>query len=169
MGIPRGGVLHVRGPNLMRGYYLYHQPGALQPPVSEAGPGWYNTGDVVEVDGEGYVSIHGRVKRFAKIAGEMVSLEVVENIARQASPTHQHAATVELVAQSGESTVLFTTDGSLTRAQLQKAARELGSQELAVARRIVHVRELPLLGSGKTDYVTLGQHPLNVENRAGDR
>jgi acyl-[acyl-carrier-protein]-phospholipid O-acyltransferase/long-chain-fatty-acid--[acyl-carrier-protein] ligase len=97
------------------------------------------------------------VKRFAKIAGEMVSLEVVENIARQVSPGHQHAATVELVAQSGESTVLFTTDTALTRAGLQKAARELGSQELAVARRIVHVRELPLLGSGKTDYVKLGQ------------
>ena len=168
-GIPRGGVLHVRGPNLMRGYYLYERPGVLQPPESEAGPGWYNTGDVVELDGEGYVSIHGRVKRFAKIAGEMVSLEVVENIARQASPAHHHAATVELIAQSGESTVLFTTDGTLTRAQLQKAARELGSQDLAVARRIVYVRELPLLGSGKTDYVTLGQHPSSAENRAGDR
>lgn len=169
-GIPRGGVLHVRGPNLMRGYYLYQAPGVLQPPVSEAGPGWYNTGDVVEVDDEGYVSIHGRVKRFAKIAGEMVSLEVVENIARHASPAHQHAATVELVAQSGESTVLFTTDGSLTRTQLQKSARELGAQELAVARRVVQVRELPLLGSGKTDYVTLGQHAFNpMETRAGDR
>lgn len=168
-GIPRGGVLHVRGPNLMRGYYLYQQPGVLQPPVSEAGPGWYNTGDVVEVDGEGYVSIHGRVKRFAKIAGEMVSLEVVENIARQASPAHQHAATVELVAQSGESTVLFTTDGTLTRAQLQKAARELGSQELAVARRIVRVREVPLLGSGKTDYVRLGEAGATaVQARSAD-
>ena len=156
-GIPRGGVLHVRGPNLMRGYYLYERPGVLQPPVSEVGPGWYNTGDVVEMDDDGFVCVHGRVKRFAKIAGEMVSLEVVENIARQASPGHQHAATVELVAQSGESTVLFTTDGTLTRAQLHKAARELGSQELAVARRIVHVREVPSLGSGKTDYVRLGE------------
>jgi acyl-[acyl-carrier-protein]-phospholipid O-acyltransferase/long-chain-fatty-acid--[acyl-carrier-protein] ligase len=156
-GIPRGGVLHVRGPNLMTGYYLYERPAVLQPPASEVGEGWYDTGDVVEVDGDGYISIHGRVKRFAKIAGEMVSLEVVENIARQASPGHHHAATVELIAQSGESTVLFTTDSTLTRSALQKAAREHGSQELAVARRIVHVRELPLLGSGKTDYVRLGQ------------
>jgi acyl-[acyl-carrier-protein]-phospholipid O-acyltransferase/long-chain-fatty-acid--[acyl-carrier-protein] ligase len=154
-GITRGGVLHVRGPNVMRGYYLYDQPEVLQPPRSEAGEGWYNTGDVVEVDDEGFVTIHGRVKRFAKIAGEMISLEVVERIAQHASPGHQHAAALELVSQSGESTVLFTTDARLDRMTLQKAARELGAQDLAVARRVVHVASLPLLGSGKTDYVTL--------------
>jgi acyl-[acyl-carrier-protein]-phospholipid O-acyltransferase/long-chain-fatty-acid--[acyl-carrier-protein] ligase len=154
-GITRGGVLHVRGPNVMRGYYLYDQPETLQPPRSEAGEGWYNTGDIVEVDDEGYVVIHGRVKRFAKIAGEMVSLEAVERIAYHASPGNQHAATLELVSRSGESTVLFTTDTRLDRMTLQKAARELGAQDLAVARRIVHVAALPLLGSGKTDYVQL--------------
>ena len=154
-GIGRGGVLHVRGPNLMRGYYLYDAPEQLQPPRSEVGEGWYNTGDVVEVDDDGYVTIHGRVKRFAKIAGEMISLEAVERIACCASPGHQHAATLELLSQSGESTVLFTTDPRLDRAALQRAARELGAQDLAVARRVVHVATLPLLGSGKTDYVTL--------------
>jgi acyl-[acyl-carrier-protein]-phospholipid O-acyltransferase/long-chain-fatty-acid--[acyl-carrier-protein] ligase len=85
----------------------------------------------------------------------MVSLEVVERIAQHASPAHQHAATLELVSQAGESTVLFTTDAALDRMALQKAARELGAQDLAVARRVVHVASLPLLGSGKTDYVTL--------------
>lgn len=154
-GIARGGVLHVRGPNVMRGYYLYEQPGQLQPPRSEAGEGWYNTGDIVELDEEGFVVIHGRVKRFAKIAGEMISLEAVERIAHHASPGHQHAATIELVSQSGESTVLFSTDPRLDRVALQKAARELGAQELAVARRVVQVMSLPLLGSGKTDYVSL--------------
>jgi acyl-[acyl-carrier-protein]-phospholipid O-acyltransferase/long-chain-fatty-acid--[acyl-carrier-protein] ligase len=154
-GIPRGGVLHVRGPNLMRGYYLYEQPAVLQAPRSEVGPGWYNTGDVVEVDEDGFVTIHGRVKRFIKVAGEMVSLEAVENIAQHASPRHRHAATVELIQRSGESTVLFTTDADLTRPLLHKAARDLGAQELAVPRRVVHVRDLPLLGSGKTDYVEL--------------
>ncbi len=154
-GIARGGVLHVHGPNVMRGYYLYDRPGELQPPASEAGAGWYNTGDVVELDEEGFVTIHGRVKRFAKIAGEMISLEVVERIAQHASPGHQHAAAIELVTQSGESTVLFTTDTGLDRILLQKAARELGAQDLAVARRVVHVATLPLLGSGKTDYVRL--------------
>lgn len=154
-GIERGGALHVRSPNLMRGYYFYEQPGVLYPPKSELGPGWYSTGDVVEVDEEGYVAILGRVKRFAKIAGEMVSLELVERIAALASPEHRHAATIEQVAAGGESTVLFTTDSGLDRVNLQKAARHLGSQDLAVARRIVHVADLPLLGSGKTDYVRL--------------
>jgi acyl-[acyl-carrier-protein]-phospholipid O-acyltransferase/long-chain-fatty-acid--[acyl-carrier-protein] ligase len=154
-GIARGGVLHVRGPNVMRGYYLYERPCELQPPRSEVGEGWYNTGDIVELDEEGYVTVHGRVKRFAKIAGEMVSLEVVEHIANHASPEHEHAATLELVSQTGESTVLFTTDPKLDRIGLQKAARELGAQDLAVARRVVHVTTLPLLGSGKTDYVRL--------------
>jgi acyl-[acyl-carrier-protein]-phospholipid O-acyltransferase/long-chain-fatty-acid--[acyl-carrier-protein] ligase len=134
-GIARGGVLHVRG-RLMSGYYLYGNPAVLQPPQSEAGPGWYNTGDVVEIDDDGFVTIHGRVKRFIKIAGEMVSLEAVESIAHHASPHHVHAATVELIQRSGESTVLFTTDPGLSRPLLQQAARELGAQELAVARRV---------------------------------
>src|SRR5262245_2084865 len=154
-GIARGGVLHVRGPNVMRGYYLYSRPCELQPPSSEVGEGWYNTGDIVELDEEGYVTVHGRIKRFAKIAGEMISLEVVEHLAHQASPGHQHAATLELASQTGESTVLFTTDPKLDRISLQKAARELGAQDLAVARRVVHVATLPMLGSGKTDYVRL--------------
>jgi acyl-[acyl-carrier-protein]-phospholipid O-acyltransferase/long-chain-fatty-acid--[acyl-carrier-protein] ligase len=162
-GIARGGVLHVRGPNLMSGYYLYGNPCVLQPPQSEAGPGWYNTGDIVEIGDDGFVTIHGRVKRFIKIAGEMVSLEAVETVARHASPHHVHAATVELIQKSGESTVLFTTDPGLNRPLLQKAARELGAQELAVARRVVHVRELPLLGSGKTDYVELRTRVMEEE------
>jgi acyl-[acyl-carrier-protein]-phospholipid O-acyltransferase/long-chain-fatty-acid--[acyl-carrier-protein] ligase len=165
-GINRGGgVLHVRGPNQMSGYYLYSEPGVLKPPESEAGPGWYDTGDIVELDDEGFVTIHGRVKRFIKIAGEMVSLEAVESIAHHASPHHVHAATVEIVQKSVESTVLFSTDAALTRSLLQKAARELGAQDLAVARRVVHVRELPLLGSGKTDYVELRTRAMGDEER----
>lgn len=156
-GIGRGGALHVRAPILMTGYYFYEQPGVLHPPRSEVGVGWYNTGDVVDIDQDGYVTILGRVKRFAKIAGEMVSLELVERIAYAASSEHKHAATVEQVSGSGESTVLFTTDPRLDRMTLVKAARQIGAQDLAVARRIVKVASLPLLGSGKTDYVTLGR------------
>jgi acyl-[acyl-carrier-protein]-phospholipid O-acyltransferase/long-chain-fatty-acid--[acyl-carrier-protein] ligase len=154
-GITRGGALHVRSPNLMSGYYFYDEPGVLHTPRSEVGVGWYNTGDVIEVDEEGYVTVVGRVKRFAKIAGEMVSLELVERIAYLAAPAFKHAATVEQIAGSGESTILFTTDPGLDRITLQKAARQLGAQDLAVGRRIIHVESLPLLGSGKTDYVTL--------------
>ena len=154
-GIERGGVLHVRGPNVMSGYYLYDNPGVLKAPASDIGDGWYSTGDVVGMDEDGFVQILGRVKRFAKIAGEMVSLEVVEQIANRASPAMQHAASTQTDAQRGENIVLFTTDAALTRETLKIAAKELGSPEMAIARKIVCVKELPLLGTGKTDYVSL--------------
>ena len=152
-GIENGGVLHVKGDNIMQGYYLYDQPGQLIPPPD----GWYDTGDVVAVDEEGFIHIKGRVKRFAKVAGEMVSLEVVENIARTAAPDYQHAATTQADASRGESIVLYTTDAALKREDLQIVARNLGASELAVARKILVVEKIPLLGTGKTDYVTLKQ------------
>ncbi len=154
-GIDNGGLLHVQGPNVMSGYYRYEHPGELEPPSSEAGPGWYNTGDIVEIDAEGYLHIRGRVKRFAKVAGEMISLEVVEKIAVAASPAGQHGATTRSDAQRGEAILLFTTDAGLTRERLQEAARAGGLPEIAVAREIRVVEALPLLGTGKVDYVTL--------------
>ncbi len=137
----------------------------MRPPQGEIGLGWHDTSDIVEVTPDGYVSILGRANRFAKIAGEMIALDMVEQIARQASPQHQHAAIVEVVPGSGESTVLFTTDPDLSRASLQHAARLLGSHHLAVARRIVHVSELPRSGSGKPDYMKLSFLNLNHEKK----
>ncbi len=155
-GIERGGALHVRGPNLMQGYYLHDRPGVLQPPGSEVGDGWYNTGDVVSLDDDGFLTVQGRIRRYAKVAGELVSLEHVEYIACQASPAYRHAALVEMT-HVGESTVLMTTDPALDRIVLQHMARQIKAQELAVARRVVKVDTLPLLGSGKVDYVSLRQ------------
>lgn len=157
-GIEHGGQLSVRGPNVMLGYYLYDEPGVLKPPAD----GWYDTGDVVEIDAEGFVRILGRVKRFAKIAGEMVSLETVEQIAGHASPGCQHAAIALPDAQRGESILLFTSDATLTRERLQAAARDLGSPELAVPRQLVAVKELPLLGTGKVDYPKLKQMATEI-------
>jgi len=154
-GIDRGGVLHVRGPSVMLGYMQHDAPGEVQPLNSAFGEGWHRTGDVVEFDDEGFVRITGRVKRFAKIAGEMVSLDQVERVAVAASPAHQHAAVLRLEASGGETTVLFTTDPTLQRGRLQKAARAMGTQDLAVARNIIRVGDIPLLGNGKTDYVRL--------------
>ena len=156
-GIDNGGLLHVKGENVMMGYYLFDAPGVLNPPQTEYGLGWYNTGDIVEVDSEGYVHIQGRVKRFAKVAGEMVSLEVVEHIANTAATEHQHAASSIIDGQRGECIILFTTDKQLKREDLQIVAKNLGLPELAVARKIICIDAIPLLGTGKTDYVTLNQ------------
>ena len=154
-GTAQGGILHVRGPNLMTGYLKAEQPGVLQPPASELGEGWYETGDVVEIDDEGFVKIVGRMKRFAKIAGEMVSLEVVEKLAVAVSPDQSHAASTQPDAAKGEALVLFTTDATLSRDLLAAKARELGIPELAVPHKIHLLEALPLMGTGKVDYLNL--------------
>ena len=153
-GIAEGGALHVKGPNVMKGYLRIEQPGVIEPPAS-LGPGWYATGDIVTIDAEGFVQIRGRVKRFAKIAGEMISLELVERLAAHAAPGHAHAATSRPDAAKGEALVLFTTAPGLGREQLMAAARSLGAAELAVPRDIRRLAAIPLLGSGKTDHVQL--------------
>ena len=153
-GIEQGGALHVKGPNVMKGYFLFDQPGVIQAPPS-IGPGWYSTGDIVLRDDEGFIHIRGRLKRFAKIAGEMVSLEVVEKNATNAAPGFMHAASTRPDAAKGEALVLFTTAPDLRREQLLAAAKASGSPELSVPRTIRLVEAIPLLGSGKTDYVTL--------------
>lgn len=154
-GIERGGELHVRAPNLLSGYYHYDNPGVLAPPWSHLGDGWYNLGDVVDMDTDGYLTILGRLKRFAKVAGEMISLEVVEALARAASPDAHHAATCVPDPGRGESIVLFTTDAALAREPLAQAAKVHGLPEIALPRRIRVVESLPLLGTGKVDYVHL--------------
>jgi len=153
-GIEQGGVLHVKGPNVMKGYLLYDAPGVIQPPSSK-GDGWYSTGDIVYVDADDFVHIRGRLKRFAKIAGEMVSLETVERMAAAAAPGYLHAASTRPDSGKGEAIVLFTTAPALAREQLSASARSLGLAELAVPRIVVSVAEIPLLGTGKTDYVRL--------------
>lgn len=154
-GIENGGMLHVRGDNIMAGYLKQDNPGVLQPPSSDLGAGWYETGDIVNIDADHFVRIVGRVKRFAKIAGEMVSLETVEKIAIGASATGQHAASSRPDASKGEALVLFTTDKALTRERMNQFAKENGLPDLAIPRDIRYIDAIPLLGTGKVDYVTI--------------
>ena len=161
-GITQGGVPHVRGPNLMLGYYRFENPGIIEPPCSELGKGWYDTGDVVDIDTDGFVTISGRVKRFAKVAGEMVSLEAVERLAVSVSPACQHGSIARPDAQKGEAVVLCTTDPDLSTECLALAARKCGFPEIAVPRCIVRLENLPLLGTGKVDYLTLREIALKA-------
>ncbi len=154
-GIAEGGVLHVRGPNVMSGYLRATAPGVLEHAVSDAGEGWYDTGDVVTIDKQGFVTLVGRVKRFAKIAGEMVSLESVEKLAQQVNPLAHHAASSSADERRGEQIVLFTTDGTLSRDALGQMAKKMGYPEIAIPKKIVLLETIPILGTGKTDYATL--------------
>jgi acyl-[acyl-carrier-protein]-phospholipid O-acyltransferase/long-chain-fatty-acid--[acyl-carrier-protein] ligase len=158
-GIETGGELHVRGPNLMLGYLRDHSngdgAGTIQPPSSSLGEGWYNTGDVVSFTPRGAIVIQARLKRFAKVAGEMVSLEMVERIAIAASPKKQHASTAWEDEARGELIALYTDDPNLRRDHLQAAAREMGMPEIAVPRKVIVLNKLPMLGNGKKDYLAL--------------
>ncbi len=153
-GIEQGGRLEVSGPNIMKGYLKFDNPGVIEAPDCVDNIVWYDTGDIVEIDAQGFVFIKGRAKRFAKIAGEMVSLEVVEAIAKHAYPDAQHAASLRPDAQKGEALVLFSTS-ALERSKLLESARLLGASELALAKDIRVLSRLPLLGSGKPDYLAL--------------
>ena len=137
---------------MMIGYWRESNPRVYEWPESTYGKGWYNTGDIVSVDGDGFIEIKGRVKRFAKIAGEMVSLELVEKLAEHVSPKSVHASTTRPDSKRGEMILLITQDKNLKREHLAQAAREMGSPDFAVPRQIIYVDKIPMLGSGKKDY-----------------
>ena len=161
-GIAEGGRLVVAGPNIMLGYLLPSVPGLLQPPPR----GWYDTGDIVAIDAEGFITIKGRAKRFAKIAGEMVSLTAVEAQAARLWPDFRHAALALPDSRKGEQVVLVSDNPAATAEALLADAREHGIAEVMVPRTVVVTSAVPLLATGKIDYAAALHLAEGDEGRA---
>ncbi len=147
-GISQGGRLWVQGDNIMLGYLRIEKPGILEPVTDQ----WHDTGDIVDIDEEGFITILGRAKRFAKIGGEMVSLTQVESWVSGLWPEFQHCICAIADERKGEKLVLITTYQQAQRKELQRYISQCGGAEIMVPRLIVKVMSLPVLGTGKLDY-----------------
>ena len=137
----------------MLGYYRAENPGVLEPPAD----GWHDTGDIVTIDAQGFITINGRAKRFAKIGGEMVSLSAVEAMAAELWPNVISVVVSVPDARKGERLILMIPDAAATREQFLRHAKSKGASELAVPSEIMVVGGVPVLGSGKPDYVAAAQ------------
>lgn len=151
-GIHEGGRLFLRGPNIMRGYMNAESATLIAP-----NEGWHDTGDIVTISDDGFITIAGRAKRFAKIAGEMVSLTAVEGIAASVWPESLHAAVSKKCSKKGEQILLFSESPDAEKSFFIKKIQHLGHSELLIPHIIFPDSKIPVLPSGKIDYVSLEQ------------
>ena len=160
-GIKEGGELWLKGPNVMKGYMRHSNPLNLDPPKD----GWYDTGDIVDIDEDGFIFIKGRCKRFAKIGGEMVSLLAVEQVIAKEFPEVISGAVNIPDEKKGEQIVLITTGKDITKERLIELFKRVGMTELGLPSHIITTDEPPLLGTGKFDYVTAKEMALAEVNK----
>jgi acyl-[acyl-carrier-protein]-phospholipid O-acyltransferase / long-chain-fatty-acid--[acyl-carrier-protein] ligase len=152
-GVEEGGRLYVRGPNVMLGYLKVDNPGVLEPPAE----GWHDTGDIVTIDEQGFVTIKGRARRFAKVGGEMISLAAVEALASELWPNALSAVVAVPDPRRGERLILLTQQKGATRADFQSFARAKHASDLMIPSEVSVLDKLPLLGTGKVDTMALGK------------
>ena len=150
-GVAEGGRLWVRGPNVMRGYLNAEANAKFL-----AGDGWYDTGDVARVDEDGFLHILGRLKRFAKVSGEMVSLAAAEEALDGAFPRHGLRCQVAVLARPdsdrGETLMAVCNEPKLQLDEIRAAIKAKGLSNLYVPREIKYVRDIPKLGTGKVNH-----------------
>jgi acyl-[acyl-carrier-protein]-phospholipid O-acyltransferase/long-chain-fatty-acid--[acyl-carrier-protein] ligase len=147
-GISQGGRLWVKGNNIMLGYLRTENPGVLEPALD----GWHDTGDIVDIDAEGFISILGRAKRFAKIGGEMVSLTQIEGWLASLWPEQLHCVCAVADERKGEKLVLVTTNEDADRKTMQQYIASVGGAEIMVPKEVLYIKQIPVLGTGKLDY-----------------
>jgi len=148
------GRLFVRGPNVMLGY-LNAEANAKFLELD----GWYDTGDLARIDDDGFVFLLGRMKRFAKISGEMVSLTAVEDALAGAFPQHGLRCEVAVVAvpdeDKGEKLVAIANVEKLGLDEIRQVIKAKGMTNLCVPRELRYVHEIPKLGTGKVNHRAL--------------
>ncbi|MDR3264873.1 MAG: AMP-binding protein [Synergistaceae bacterium] len=149
----RTGRFFLRGANVMLGYFRADNPGVVQPPED----GWYDTGDIINIDEYGFLTIRGRAKRFAKIGGEMISLTALEEEVERLWPGIRHAVVAAQDERRGELLLLVTEKEDADRETLAAHMKAQGYTEVSIPKRLLFVPKLPLLGSGKTDYPTIAE------------
>lgn len=147
-GIEHGGSLMIAGPNIMLGYMFHDTPGIIVPPLD----GWHDTGDIVTVDEQGYITIQGRLKRFAKIAGEMVSLTAIEIELNELWPDAMHAVVCIPDEKKGERIILVTSYKAAESYAILAHFQRKKIAEICLPKEIVIVAVMPIAGSGKIDY-----------------
>jgi acyl-[acyl-carrier-protein]-phospholipid O-acyltransferase/long-chain-fatty-acid--[acyl-carrier-protein] ligase len=150
-GVETGGRLFVRGPNVMRGYL--NKDANIK---FKSLDGWYDTGDIVSVDSEGFFQIQGRLKRFAKVSGEMVSLTAVEEALAGAFPQYGLRCQIAIVTRpdedKGEALIAVSNEPKLTLDEIRAVIRGKSFTNLCVPREIRYLREIPKLGTGKVNH-----------------
>jgi acyl-[acyl-carrier-protein]-phospholipid O-acyltransferase/long-chain-fatty-acid--[acyl-carrier-protein] ligase len=169
-GISSGKKMLINGPNIMLGYLKTDNPGIIQPPTfmidGKLEHGWYDTGDIVEVDEDHYVTIKGRFKRFAKIAGEMVSLPAIEEAINVLWPQFQNAAISISDPRKGEAVVIVTTNPEPLREDVANYFHQNGYAEILCPKKLIFMKEIPVLGTGKIDYVSIQEAVAVMESDA---
>jgi acyl-[acyl-carrier-protein]-phospholipid O-acyltransferase/long-chain-fatty-acid--[acyl-carrier-protein] ligase len=149
--IPGVGRLHVKGPSIMLGYLLHSRPGRLVKAMSSQGEGWYDTGDLVSRDEQGFLFVHGRAEDFVELQGRTVSLGEIEAVVARLWPDNLHAV-VSLPESGAHRLVLVTDRAEAHGCDLQQCLLSQGINDAVIPHCVVHVDTLPLLGSGKTNY-----------------
>ena len=157
--VPQGeaGMLLVRGPSVFGGYL---NPEVASPFVEFEGHAWYRTGDLVTEDANHVLTFRGRLNRFVKIGGEMISLPAIEAaLEPHYASESDEGPTIAVEATPTESQpelVLFTTRPA-NRQTVNTQIRDGGLSALHNISRVIQIEQMPVLGTGKTDYRTLQQ------------
>src|SRR6516225_3583668 len=152
-GVEDAGRLLVRGPNVMLGYLRVENPGVLERPTE----GWHDTGDIVSLDEQGFLTIKGRARRCAKIGGEMISLAAVEALASELWPDALSAVVAVPDARKGERLILLTQQKGATRSDFQSFAKSKHASDLMIPAEVWVFDKLPVLGTGKVDVMALAK------------